>query len=36
MSKTFVYFIETGYINRALRVLSENSDNGVLHFTDEV
>ena len=36
LSKTFSHFIKTGNINRALRLLSENLDCGVLDLTDDV
>ena len=36
ISKAYVYFIKTGNINRALQLLSENPDNGVLSLTGEV
>ena len=36
ISKTFAHFIKTGNINRALRLLSENPDIGVLNLTDEI
>ena len=36
ISKTFAHFIKPGNINRALRLLSENPDNGVLHLIDDV
>ena len=35
LSKTFSHFIKTGNINRALRLLSENPDCGVLDLTDD-
>ena len=35
-SKTFVHLIKDGNINRALSLLSENSDSGVLQLTDEI
>ena len=35
MSKTFAYFIKTSNINRALKLLSENTDSGVLSITDK-
>ena len=36
ISEAFVHFIKTGNINRALRLLSENPDNGVLNLFDNV
>ena len=36
ISKTFAHFIKTGNINRVLRLLFENPDNGVLNPIDEV
>ena len=36
ISKTFAHFIKTGNINRALRLLSENPDCGVLDLTYDV
>lgn len=36
ISTNFARFIKTGNINRALRLLSGNPDNGVLDLTDEV
>ena len=35
ISKTFAYFIKTSNINRALKLLSENTDSGVLSITDK-
>ena len=34
--KTFAHLIKTGSMNRALRLLFENPDNGVLNLTDEI
>ena len=36
ISKTFAHYIKTGNIKRALRLYSENPDNGVLNLTDEI
>ena len=36
ISKTFAHFIKLGNINRALRLISENPDNGKLDLSEDV